>query len=242
MSAAEMRIFQSNDELVSATADWLSSSLAEVLAQRPLAYLAISGGSTPKPVYERMPSVSGVDWNRVHVCFVDERNVPPDDPDSNYRMVRQAWFDSGAVPAANIHRMQGEMDAAEAAVLYEAELHRIKVPRAAGLPVFDAVLLGMGPDGHTASLFPDSPALNARERWVAANWVAKLNTHRITLTFPAIDSARKIAFMVSGDDKAEALAQVLSGQSQLPAARIMPRNGRLQWLLDAAAAHLAKAR
>jgi 6-phosphogluconolactonase len=238
-TTADVQVFQTKDELVVATEQWLAAQIREALAVRPFAYIAISGGSTPKPVYERMSALSGIDWGSVHVCFVDERNVPPSDKDSNYRMVREAWFDSGVVPASNIHRMQGELDAAEAAVLYEAELHRIKIPRAAGLPVFDAVLLGMGPDGHTASLFPDTVALNARERWVTANWVPKLDTHRITLTFPSIDSARNVAFMVAGDDKAEALAQVLSGQSNLPAARITPRNGRLQWLVDAAAARVA---
>ena len=181
-------------------------------------------------------------WNRVFLFFGDERHVPPTDPDSNYRMVNESLLTKIAIPAENVFRVPAENpDAAAAALDYEAQLRRFFElrPRSAGeFPRFDLVLLGMGPDGHTASLFPDSPALDEQSRLVVANWVAKLNAHRITLTFPVLNHAAEVMFLASGADKADMLHQVLEGKNTppLPSQRVQPSEGKLLWMLDEAAA------
>lgn len=235
-----IRIYPDRSSLVEAAVQLISDALLTALAERETCYIAISGGSTPKPVYERMSTLKGIDFERVRVCFVDERNVPPTDDESNFKMVKQAWFDSGVVPASNILRMEGELDAATAAQKYEAELRKLNMPKQDGFPVFDLILLGMGPDGHCASLFPESPALAERQLWVAPNWVEKMNTHRITLTYPVLNHARKAVFMVADANKAQPLADVLSGNSNLPAAGVRPVNGELVWLVDKEAAALLR--
>jgi 6-phosphogluconolactonase len=179
--------------------------------------------------------------------FGDERHVPPTDPDSNYRMVNESLLTKIAIPAENVFRVPAENpDAAAAASDYEARLRRFfelspgdqSGDRPGEFPRFDLILLGMGPDGHTASLFPDSPALDEQSRLVVANWVAKFNTHRITFTFPVLNRAAEVMFMASGADKADMLHQVLEGKSAppLPSQRVQPSDGRLLWMLDEAAA------
>ena len=237
---ALVTIFPDRNSLVEATTQSIADTLSTALKAREKAYIAISGGSTPKPVYERMAALKGIDFGRVHVCFVDERNVPPGDDESNFKMVKQAWFDSGVVPASNILRMKGELDAEIAAEEYEKNLRELHMPLAEGFPIFDLILLGMGPDGHCASLFPGSPALAEKQRWVAANWVEKMRTHRITLTYPVLNHARKAMFMVADANKAKPLADVLSGSSKLPAAGVQPVQGELIWLVDEEAAALLR--
>lgn len=235
-----VEVYPDSSALVEATVEFIANTLREALSSRDMTYLAVSGGSTPKPVYARLNGLQGIDFNRLVVCFVDERNVPPDDADSNFRMVKSAWFDSEALPKKNILRIAGELDADVAAAQYEAALKDLKMPQQDGFPVFDLIWLGMGPDGHCASLFPGSPALSESERWVAGNWVEKMNTHRITLTYPVLNHARTAMFMVADASKAEALADVLSGGSDLPAARVHPKDGRLIWMVDEAAAGLLR--
>ena len=210
--------------------------------------VALSGGSTPKALYSLLAAnYADFAWNRVFLFFGDERHVPPTDPESNYRMVQESLLTKITIPAENVFRVPGENpDAAAAAAEYEAQLRRFfglrsqvrPGDRGGEFPRFDLILLGMGPDGHTASLFPDSPALDEQSRLVVANWVAKLNTHRITFSFPVLNRAAEVMFMASGADKADMLHQVLEGKSipPLPSQRVQPSDGNLLWMLDEAAA------
>ncbi len=202
--------------------------------------VALSGGSTPKALYSLLASnYANFAWNRVFLFFGDERHVPPTDPESNYRMVNESLLSKITIPAENVFRVQGENpDAAAAASDYEAQIRRFFELKSGEFPRFDLILLGMGPDGHTASLFPDSEALNEQSRLVVANWVAKFNTHRITFTFPVLNRAGEVMFLASGADKADMLHQVLETKSTppLPSQRVEPSDGKLLWLLDEAAA------
>lgn len=237
ISGAEILIYENKSALVDAAVTQIAAVLRECTAARGICTLALSGGSTPKPIYERFASIPGVDWTKVQLCFVDERNVPVSHPDSNYGMVDRAFLESDIVPKDHVHRMRGEIDAEAAARAYESDLRTFLKPEQDGFPVFDLILLGIGPDGHTASLFPESPALADQEHWVAANWVEKMQTHRITLTFPVINHARRCLFLVAGADKQWAVTQVLvNSGSGLPAAQIAPVNGAATWLMDRDAA------
>jgi len=204
--------------------------------------VALSGGSTPKALYSLLASnYADFVWNRVFLFFGDERHVPPTDPESNYRMVEESLLAKikPAIPPENVFRVPAENpDAATAAADYEAQLRRFFELRSGELPRFDLILLGLGPDGHTASLFPDSAALDEQSRLVVANWVAKFNTHRITFTFPVLNRAAEVMFLVSGADKAEMLHQVLEVKNAppLPSQRVEPSDGKLLWMLDEAAA------
>ena len=202
--------------------------------------VALSGGSTPKALYSLLAaSHAGFAWNRVFLFFGDERHVPPTDPDSNYRMVNESLLTKIAIPAENVFRVPAENpDATAAASDYEAQLRRFFELKPGEFPRFDLILLGLGPDGHTASLFPDSAALDEQSRLVVANWVAKVNTHRITFTFPVLNRAAEVMFLASGADKADMLHQVLEGKNipPLPSQRVQPSDGKLLWMLDEAAA------
>src|ERR1700681_13482 len=215
--------------------------------------VALSGGSTPKALYSLLATnYAGFAWNRIFLFFGDERHVPPTDPESNYRMVNESLLTKIAIPAENVFRVPAENpDAAAAASEYEAQLRRffdlkseLKSELKSGalksgeFPRFDLILLGLGPDGHTASLFPDSPALNEESRLVVANWVAKFNAHRITFTFPVLNRAAEVMFLASGADKADMVRQVLEGKNTppLPSQRVQPSDGKLLWMLDEAGA------
>ncbi len=200
--------------------------------------VALAGGSTPQRMYIRLAGAQ-VDWRGVHVFWGDERCVPPGHSDSNYRMADEALLSQVIIPTGNIHRIPGELPAEEAAQEYEEELHRFfgnTTPR------FDLVLLGLGGDGHTASLFSGTPALLEKERWVAAvshSVPPPPLVDRVTLTLPVLNAAAQVIFLVSGADKAERLAQVLYGPSQpdlLLAQAVKPVNGAVRWLVDQAAA------
>jgi 6-phosphogluconolactonase len=196
----------------------------------------LAGGSTPKATYGILARdyAERIDWSRVHVFFGDERNVPPDHEDANYRMAREALLDH--VPIGGVHRMRGELPPDEAAAAYEVELREFF--GAEKLPRFDLILLGIGGDGHTASLFPETPALEVHDRWVVANPVPKLDTTRITLTVPVINAARSVVFLAAGKDKAEALKEILEGDAdprEYPAKLVQPLGGP-EWMLDRAAA------
>lgn len=203
--------------------------------------VALSGGSTPRRLYETLaasPFREQVPWQHVHVFWGDERAVPPDHPGSNYRMACETWLDHVALPPRNVHRVRGELEPGAAAEAYVAELRAFfDLP----WPTFDLVLLGMGDDGHTASLFPGSEALRESTRpavGVTAHYQDR-PARRVTLTPPAINAARLVIFMVSGASKAQTLQAVLKGPYQpdvLPAQIIQPTDGRLLWLVDAAAA------
>jgi 6-phosphogluconolactonase len=206
--------------------------------------IALSGGSTPKRLYALLADPSApyrarISWDRVQVFFGDERHVPPDDAQSNYRMAREAMLDHVPIPAANVHRILAERPAEEAAALYEQELRRAFSLAVSAVPRFDLVLLGMGEDGHTASLFPGTKALSERRRLVVANWVPKFSTWRLTLTLPVFEAAAAVLFLVAGPDKAGPLAAVFDPASPpdaYPCQLIRPSSGELVWLADRAAA------
>ena len=202
--------------------------------------VALSGGSTPKNLYSLLAeNYADFAWARTFFFFGDERHVPPDHPDSNYRMVNQALLAKIPIPPENVHRVRAENpDAAAAALEYEEELRRFFELEPGELPRFDLILLGLGPDGHTASLFPDSEALEEQSRLVVANRVEKFNAYRITFTFPVLNRAAEAMFLASGAEKADIVGQVLRGNvaPPLPAQRVLPNDGKLVWMLDEAAA------
>jgi len=205
--------------------------------------VALSGGGTPKALYGLLaapPYAGQVPWERVHLFWGDERHVPPDNEESNYRMVNEALLSSIAIPAENVHRVRAEEpDAAGVARDYADNLRGFFDLQPNEWPRFDLVLLGLGPDGHTASLFPGTDALHDTTHLVAAPFVAKFNAHRITLTAPALNNAATVAFLVAGAEKAAVLRDVIDGPrdvDRLPAQLIAPTNGTLVWMLDEAAA------
>jgi 6-phosphogluconolactonase len=239
----EIRIFEDATKVAEAAATRFIGLAREAIAKRGRFTVALAGGSTPKRAFELLASESysqQLDWSKAHIFFGDERTVPPDASESNYRMANEALLSRVSVPAKNIHRMNGVGDAISNARLYEDELRTFF--NDAAWPRFDLVLLGMGDDGHTASLFPGTKALAEQEAWVTANWVAKLGTHRITLTLPAINHAAHILFLVTGENKAGRLKDVLDGEQtlreSLPAQLIKPLDGSLAWFIDRAAATL----
>lgn len=201
-------------------------------------HLVLAGGRTPQQAYDRLAAESrrrGISWAHVHLYWGDERTVPPEHVDSNYRMARENLINHIDIPETNIHRMRGECDPAQAAAEYEATLRKIwgDAP-----PQFDLLLLGLGEDGHTASLFPGTAAVAEQERWVVAVFVPRLQTWRITLTLPVINNAREVVFVVSGSQKAailRRLAQLEHPSMDVPASLVRPKSGRLTWLVDAAA-------
>ena len=235
-----VRVYGTPEEVAAAAAARFVELAQESVAERGAFSVALAGGSTPRRVYELLagPELSAqVSWPATHVFFGDERCVPPDDPDSNYRMVNDALLSHIHIPAQNVHRIEGRGDAAANASRYEDELRGLFGD--ANHPRFDLVMLGMGDDGHTASLFPRTAALAERRAWVAANWVEKLGAWRITLTAPAINAARHIMFLVNGAGKAARLREVFRGAQdpeRLPSQLIRPADGTLEWLLDEAAA------
>lgn len=210
--------------------------------------IALAGGSTPRALHALLadpdePFRARIPWERAHVFFGDERHVPPDHPDSNYGMARATLLAKVPIPAGNVHRIRAELEPDAAAAEYEEELRRVLGAGSpdAGKPRLDLALLGLGADGHTASLFPGSPALLEASRLVAAPWVEHLRHHRITLTLPALRAARAAAFLVSGAGKAARVADVLEGAgASLPAGLVRPVEGDLLWLLDAPAAALLR--
>ncbi len=208
--------------------------------------LALAGGSTPKALYSLLVTDPGyrerVPWDKTYFFFGDERHAGPDDPDSNFRMAREAMLSKVPLKPEQVFRIKGEYpDAQKAAAEYDQVLRDHFGLKDAELPRFDLVLLGMGVEGHTASLFPGTRALSEDKRLVVPNWVGKLFTDRITFTPPVLNNAARVIFLLHGDDKALALKGVLEGPhepDQLPAQIVQPRNGSVLWLLDATAAHL----
>ncbi len=201
----------------------------EAIAARGAFSLALSGGNTPKPVFEALAK-RPLDWSKVIVTFGDERCVPPDDERSNYLMARRTILDAISIPPENVLRMKGEIDPAAAAAEYEARLTEL-----AGGEVFrhDLILLGMGPDGHTASLFPGTTALAEKKHLVVANDVPQMGMWRITFTYPLLDAARHVCFLVNSAGKDAILDEVFGGKSSYPCAAVSPTDGKLTWLLGA---------
>jgi 6-phosphogluconolactonase len=240
-----LHVFPDNAGFVDGSADFIAGLATNAIAARGRFTIALSGGGTPKPIYARLAAADYQDriaWDKVHIFFGDERCVPPDDALSNYRMVREAWLDHSPIPLQNIHRIHGEDDPALEALRYEQEIARLY--RAVAFPAFDLILLGMGDNGHTASLFPGTASLRKRDRWVVAQYVEVMTTWRVTFTAPLINTARHVAFLAEGAGKAQMLWNVLEGPYQpdvWPSQLIRPVSGELHWLVDAAAAAKVKA-
>ncbi|MBV8714444.1 MAG: 6-phosphogluconolactonase [Chloroflexi bacterium] len=201
--------------------------------------IALSGGSTPRELHRRLassPLVSQLDWSRVHVFFGDERCVPPEHPESNYRMASETLLSHVPIPSAQVHRMRGELEPAAAAASYEEEMRTFFGDEP---PRLDVILLGMGDNGHTASLFPGLTAVHEQQRWVVAEYVGEVGMWRLTLTPPVLNLGREVLFLVAGSGKASMLRQVLEGPyapDERPAQVVRPSPGEVIWLVDAAAA------
>ncbi|HEX5504007.1 MAG TPA: 6-phosphogluconolactonase [Thermomicrobiales bacterium] len=243
MSAPDIQVSPDPTALAEEAARRFVVLAGDAIAARGRFTVALSGGSTPRALFRLLaapPHRDAVDWARVQVGWGDERCVPPDDEQSNYRMARETLLAHVPIPEGQIHRIPAELpDHEVAADAYAATLREVFAPPPGAWPRFDLLYLGLGPEGHTASLFPDSPALDERARLVAAPYVEKLHAHRVTLTPPVINAARVVTFLVAGADKAAIVREVLRGPRdvhRLPAQVVAPADGALVWLLDTAAA------
>jgi 6-phosphogluconolactonase len=241
-ASVDLRRLTTPQDLFQAAAEEVLRAATDAVEQRGRFTIALSGGSTPKNLYTLIAAnaSSSLPWERMFFFWGDERHVPPDDPDSNYRMAKEALLSKIPLPPANIFPVPADNpDAAAAAEAYEQTLRKFFALAPGEIPRFDLILLGMGPDGHTASLFPETPALQEKERLVVANWVEKLKTSRITFTLPVLNAARGVAFLVSGIDKAAVLHEVLEGNAppeKYPSKLVRPHDGKLIWFVDRAAA------
>jgi 6-phosphogluconolactonase len=242
-ASVEIRRLTTPQEVFAAAADEVVRAANQAVAQRGRFTIALSGGSTPKSLYNLLATNARTTfpWDHTFFFWSDERHVPPTDPESNYRMADEAMLSKVPVAASNVFRVPAENPNAEAAAqAYDQALQRFFQLKPGEFPQFDLILLGLGPDGHTASLFPESAGLQERSRLVIANWVEKFKTSRITFTLPVLNAARTVAFLVSGTDKAPALHAVLEDQDasaeRYPAKLVRPSDGKLIWFLDKAAA------
>ena len=219
----------------------LARGAAEYFVARRPETVALSGGSTPKLMFQILAEQfrERVDWSTIQFFWSDERHVPPDHPESNYRMANEALLSHVPVSAASVHRIRGENpDAAEAASEYEQTIVQVTQEP---LPRLDLIFLGLGTDGHTASIFPGSEALHETKRLVAAPYVEKFQSYRITMTLPLLNNGATVVFLVSGAEKAQIVKEVLEGENKYPAQAVKPTHGELIWMLDKeAAAYLSK--
>ncbi len=195
--------------------------------------IALSGGNTPRPIYSQIALLGeeAIPWDMITITFGDERCVPPDDPQSNYRMARETFLEPAQVPDSSVLRMRGEIDPQIAAQEYQDQLDELGKKKNEPIYRHDLILLGLGPDGHTASLFPGTPALEETSRRVVANFVPKFDSWRLTFTYPLINAARNVCFLVNANKQAELIEQVLAGDSRYPAARINPTDGEVTWII-----------
>ena len=237
-STRSVRMFPDDVALRRAAVESIAGAIGAAIRERDVCLLALSGGNTPGPVYDLLAAESAVRkiaWSRVHLLFADERCVPPDDPQSNFGMIRRLLLSRIPIPAAGIHRMVGEDDPASAARAYTEELRRCSAEEP---PRLDLVVLGVGKDGHTASLFPGTTVLKEENTLVREVFVARLNSWRLTLTLPVLNAARVVIFLVAGKAKAQVVARILGApgpDSSLPATLIRPA-GETVWMLDEEAA------
>jgi 6-phosphogluconolactonase len=236
-------VYSDLEDLSRAAAELFVETARVRSAEAGVFFVALSGGSTPRRLYELLatrPYADRTYWNGIHLFQVDERCVPPDHPESNFRMIREALLAPIRVPRGSFHRIAGELeDPAEAAHQYALELAQVIPAREGGIPRFDLVFLGMGEDGHTASLFPGSPGLVQTQMWTIPSQPGSGGLWRVTLTLPVLNAAAHVVFLVSGGKKAEILGEVLEGPHQphkLPAQGVRPAHGQLTWYLDRAAA------
>ena len=241
-SRASIERFSTPQELFHAAAEEVIRVANQSVSERGRFTIALSGGSTPRNLYNLIAAnaSTSLPWSKIFFFWGDERHVPPTDAESNYRMAKETILSKVPVPQANIFPIPAEdADASSAAKSYEQTLQKFFAVERGKFPSFDLILLGMGPDGHTASLFPETPALKEKSHLVVANWVEKLHASRITLTLPVLNAARELVFLVSGADKAAVLHEVLEGNAppeKYPSKLVLPNHGKLIWLIDRAAA------
>lgn len=228
-------------ELFEEAAQLISSTAADAIQQRGMFSLALSGGSTPKGLFQLLATPAWrhqIDWSKTHVFWGDDRYVPHTDPRSNFRMTKEALLDHVPISPNNVHPVPTDLPPDEAALHYEQTLRQV-LGEASDVPQLDLNLLGLGENGHTASLFPYRPILHEDKRLVASDFIPEVNMHRITMTAPMINAGRRIVFLVAGESKADVVCDVITGPQQpeqLPAQLIIPAHGELIWLLDSSAA------
>jgi 6-phosphogluconolactonase len=238
----DLRRLTTPQDLFQAAAEEVIRAATQAIAERGRFTIALSGGSTPRNLYTLIAANASANlpWAQMFFFWGDERHVPPDDADSNYRMAQETLLSKVPVPPGNVFRIPAENpDATAAAEAYEQTLRKFFALAPGEVPRFDLILLGLGPDGHTASLFPETAALRETSRLVVANWVEKLNASRITFTLPVLNAARCVAFLVSGADKAAVVREVLEGNApaeKYPSRLVQPGEGKLIWFVDRAAA------
>ncbi len=236
----QVRVFGSPQELFRAAAEKFCLTGSKAIQDHGKFSVALSGGSTPRGLHQELVTnfSSCLPWDKVFFFWGDERHVPPDSSDSNYRMAKETLLSQLPIPPENVFRVPAELpDARETAAKYEQALRQFFRLKPGSFPTFDFILLGMGPDGHTASLFPGSAALQEKDHLVVANWVDKLNTFRITFTYPVLNNAASVMFMVNGDEKAEMVRRALKdANANLPCQGVRPAKGELLWYLDKGAA------
>jgi 6-phosphogluconolactonase len=217
---------------VADAANFIIGLAYEALAERNEFRIALSGGNTPRPVYSEVARIGrGLPWDRTLITFGDERCVPPDDAQSNFRMARETLFIPAAIPEKSILRMRGEIEPQIAAQEYQDDLDLLATQRGEQIYRHDLILLGLGDDGHTASLFPETAALNEQTRRVVANFVPKLKAWRLTFTFPLINHARQVCFLVNASKNADLIDRVIKRDPKYPASRVNPSAGKLTWIL-----------
>ncbi|MGI8470463.1 MAG: 6-phosphogluconolactonase [Pyrinomonadaceae bacterium] len=245
MNEKKIKIFADVEDLNEFAANEFVCLCNESIAERGIFTVALSGGSTPKKLNTLLASDefrSKIEWRKIQFFFGDERCVPPDSEESNYRMADETLFSKLEIPPANIHRFLTETgDAKTVAEKMQGEIKAFFKLEENEFPRFDLIFLGMGADGHTASLFPETSALKDEERIVAENYVPKFETFRLTFTFPTINNSRNVIFLVAGEDKAEAAREVLEGEynpQKSPSQKVKPKSGKLLFLLDEKAARL----
>ncbi len=234
-----IHIYPNKEKLVAATTERVVDSIEKAIAKNGFCNIALSGGNTPGGVYSLLATIpykDRVDWGKLHLFWGDERMVPPEHQDSNFKMVEDTLLKHVAVPDDNVHRIRGEIVPEQAAAEEYSSL--LNVHFKTDLPRFDIILLGLGEDGHTASLFPGTDAVEERERHAVAAFVPKLDSWRVTLTLPVLNAAREIYFLVSGRSKSDIIQRIMSikqPSKELPATMVDPDNGELHWMLDSEA-------
>ncbi len=235
----DLRVAASANDLFRAAADEFAVRAAEAIAKGGRFTVALSGGSTPRGMFSLLASgvIPDIEWNKICFFWGDERHVPPDSPMSNYKMANDSMLSKVSIDPANVYRIRAEgSDSDAVAQEYETAIQGFFDLKTGEFPRFDLILLGLGPDGHTASLFPGTDALRERRRIFVANWVEKLKEFRFTLSFPAINQAAHVAFLVSGAEKAPMLKEIIEDKNAgLPAQGIRPKNGNVIWFVDKAA-------
>ena len=227
--------YPNKEKLVAATTERIADCIEQAIQQNGLCNMALSGGNTPGGIFSLLgssPYRDRLDWSRLHLFWGDERVVPPEHEDSNFRLVQETLLGHIKIPAENVHRMRGEIAPEEAAAEYAELMHGHFKDNP---PCFDLMLLGLGEDGHTASLFPETDAVEESEKHAVAVFVPKLDVWRVTLTLPVINASKKVLFLVSGKSKSEMVQRIMSNKQpdkEIPATMVNPQNGELHWMLD----------